>query len=92
MKYRKIAIVIISFVFAIILISTGYGIWEQRLVIRGHLKINRPAYTEFPQESVTGTVYQEILPVQLDELEAKGVSVGEAVYQNTTPFIPINPD
>ena len=81
---KKPIVVIASVVVALVLLSTGYGLWEKTLYIKGTLTVNRPLFTEqvIPKLSVADAVYPDsLLEIPMDTglgglLEEPGNSTG----------------
>lgn|GEM_PF-3345619 len=64
----KLLIILISIIFAYLLVSAGYGMWEKKLVIKGNIEIVEKNYSEL---SRTSDIHME---------DTKNVKVTEEVY------------
>lgn len=61
----KIFIIFASSIVAFTLLSAGYSLWEETLIIKGTVNVKRPQYTEkiipilpLINETVTDTIYE----------------------------------
>ena len=86
---KKLIVVIASIIVAMVLLSTGYGLWERTLLIKGSITVQRPLFTEqvIPKIRVVDAVYLdssleipiEDEPESIDRSETSGFCTEESM-------------
>lgn len=90
MKRKKLVILLVSIFFSLFVLSTGYGLWQNSLVIKGRITVSRPPHSHADDitmdQTVIDAIYlEEPCPVEKPFIEEEMVT--DEVYQEDIPSI-----